>query len=153
MSADSGASCRASLVCFGASTQEICGRSSYSGEYSEPRRLMQLAREAEEAGWDGCFLWDHLHLGKSAPTADPWIALAAIAVATSRIRIGPLVTPIFRRHPCKLARETVTLDRLSGAASFSEPDWAQTSSVRSAPSAVHWMIAFGRKCWMKAWKF
>ena len=46
--------------------------------------------------------------------SDPWIALAAMAVATSRILLGPIVTPLYRRHPWKLARETVTLDHLSG---------------------------------------
>jgi alkanesulfonate monooxygenase SsuD/methylene tetrahydromethanopterin reductase-like flavin-dependent oxidoreductase (luciferase family) len=85
-----------------------------SGEYSDPRLLLRLAQLAEEAGWDGCFLWDHIHVDGAAPVADPWIALAAIAAGTSRIRIGPLVTPLFRRHPWKVARETVTLDRLSG---------------------------------------
>jgi alkanesulfonate monooxygenase SsuD/methylene tetrahydromethanopterin reductase-like flavin-dependent oxidoreductase (luciferase family) len=45
--------------------------------------------------------------------ADPWITLAAVAVATERLTIGPLVTPLPRRRPHQLARETVTLDRLS----------------------------------------
>jgi Luciferase-like monooxygenase len=42
--------------------------------------------------------------------ADPWVALAAVACATSSLRIGPLVTPLSRRRVHKLARETVTLD-------------------------------------------
>jgi len=46
--------------------------------------------------------------------ADPWIALAAMAAATERIRLGPLVTPLARRRPAKVARETATLDQLSG---------------------------------------
>jgi len=85
-----------------------------SGEYSQPRLLVELAREAENAGWDGCFVWDHLHVGDAEPVADAWIALAAMAAATARIRLGPLVTPLFRRHPWKVARESVTLDHLSG---------------------------------------
>jgi alkanesulfonate monooxygenase SsuD/methylene tetrahydromethanopterin reductase-like flavin-dependent oxidoreductase (luciferase family) len=84
------------------------------GEYSDPHILAQLACEAEDAGWDGCFIWDHIQVERSVPVADPWIALAAMALMTKRIRIGPLVTPLFRRHPWKLARETVTLDHLSG---------------------------------------
>ena len=84
------------------------------GEYSDPRILAQLAREAEDAGWDGCFIWDHIQVERSVPVADPWIALTAIATVTERIRIGPLVTPLFRRHPWKVARETTTLDHLSG---------------------------------------
>jgi alkanesulfonate monooxygenase SsuD/methylene tetrahydromethanopterin reductase-like flavin-dependent oxidoreductase (luciferase family) len=84
------------------------------GDYADPRMLAVLARDAEQAGWDGFFIWDHINVGWPAPVADPWIALAAIACATSRIRLGPLVTPLFRRNPWKLARETVTLDHLSG---------------------------------------
>ena len=83
------------------------------GDYGDPRTLAALAREAEEAGWDGFFIWDHINVSWPAPVADPWIALAAIACATSRIRIGPLVTPLFRRSPWKVARETATLDQLS----------------------------------------
>jgi alkanesulfonate monooxygenase SsuD/methylene tetrahydromethanopterin reductase-like flavin-dependent oxidoreductase (luciferase family) len=45
--------------------------------------------------------------------ADPWIALTAVALATERIRLGTLVTPLPRRRPTKLARETVTLDHVS----------------------------------------
>jgi alkanesulfonate monooxygenase SsuD/methylene tetrahydromethanopterin reductase-like flavin-dependent oxidoreductase (luciferase family) len=84
------------------------------GEFSDPRLLGELARDAEDAGWDGCFIWDHIQVGKSEPLADPWIALTTIALLTKRIRIGPIVTPLFRRHPWKLARETVSLDHLSG---------------------------------------
>jgi len=84
-------------------------------ELSDVRVLAELAAGAEAAGWDGFFVWDHLLY--SAPVrelADPWIALAAIALATERVRIGPMVTPIPRRRPHQLARETVTVDRLSG---------------------------------------
>src|SRR5215469_503204 len=83
------------------------------GLYANPITLATLAREAEDSGWDGFFIWDHIQVNWPDPVADPWIALAAIAVATERIRIGALVTPIARRHPWKLARETVTLDHLS----------------------------------------
>jgi alkanesulfonate monooxygenase SsuD/methylene tetrahydromethanopterin reductase-like flavin-dependent oxidoreductase (luciferase family) len=83
------------------------------GEYFDPRTLAALARDAEEAGWDGFFLWDHV-VAWPTPMVDPWIALSAIALATDRIRLGPLVTPLPRRRPTKLARETVSLDHLSG---------------------------------------
>jgi alkanesulfonate monooxygenase SsuD/methylene tetrahydromethanopterin reductase-like flavin-dependent oxidoreductase (luciferase family) len=75
--------------------------------------LAELARDAEDAGWDAFFIWDHIQVNWPDPVADPWIALAAMAVATRRILLGPLVTPLFRRNPWKLARETVTLDHLS----------------------------------------
>jgi alkanesulfonate monooxygenase SsuD/methylene tetrahydromethanopterin reductase-like flavin-dependent oxidoreductase (luciferase family) len=88
-----------------------------AGEFSDVRVLADLAREAEQSGWDGLFLWDHLALAlegdKPWELADPWIALAVIASSTKRIRIGTMITPLARRRPAKLARETVTLDRLS----------------------------------------
>src|SRR5216684_746662 len=83
------------------------------GPYANPRTLAELAREAEAAGWDGFFIWDHINVNWVEPVADPWIALAAMASVTSRIRLGALVTPLARRHPWKVARETVTLDHLS----------------------------------------
>jgi alkanesulfonate monooxygenase SsuD/methylene tetrahydromethanopterin reductase-like flavin-dependent oxidoreductase (luciferase family) len=83
------------------------------GPYSDSRLVADLAREAEEAGWDGCFLWDHIQVRGLDAAADPWITLTAIVLATRRIRIGTLVTPLYRRHPWKVARETVTLDHLS----------------------------------------
>jgi alkanesulfonate monooxygenase SsuD/methylene tetrahydromethanopterin reductase-like flavin-dependent oxidoreductase (luciferase family) len=78
----------------------------------DARVLAELAHEAEQAGWDGYFVWDHLQFGE--PTADPWVSLAAIALRTRQIRLGPLVTPVPRRHIAKLAREVITLDHLSG---------------------------------------
>ena len=83
------------------------------GDYSDPRLLAELAREAEAAGWDGFFLWDHIVWPWHDTVADPWVALAVMAMSTERLRLGPMVTPIPRRHPWKLARETVTLDHLS----------------------------------------
>lgn len=86
-----------------------------TGELSNPRLFGQLAAEAESNGWDGLFVWDHVLRPPTEPAAiaDPWICLAVAAAATSQIRIGPLVTPITRRRPIKLARETVSLDHLS----------------------------------------
>ena len=82
---------------------------------AEPAIVAQLSAEAEEAGWDGVFIWDHVHWREPvAAIADPWITLAAMASATTRIRLGPMVTPLARRRPVKVARETATLDRLSG---------------------------------------
>lgn len=84
-------------------------------ELADPTVVARLAAEAEEAGWHGIFVWDHLHW--RAPVrqvADPWITLAAIAAATERVRIGPMVSALARRRPAKVARETATLDLLSG---------------------------------------
>jgi alkanesulfonate monooxygenase SsuD/methylene tetrahydromethanopterin reductase-like flavin-dependent oxidoreductase (luciferase family) len=84
-------------------------------ELADPVVVARLASQAEEAGWDGVFVWDRLHwIEPFIDVADPWITLAAIATATERIRLGPMVTPLARRRPVKVARETATLDRLSG---------------------------------------
>jgi alkanesulfonate monooxygenase SsuD/methylene tetrahydromethanopterin reductase-like flavin-dependent oxidoreductase (luciferase family) len=83
------------------------------GNFSDINALVELAVEAETAGWDGFFLWDHILADEGVPFVDPWIAMTAIACATRRIRIGTMVTPIPRRRPWKLAREAVTLDHLS----------------------------------------
>jgi alkanesulfonate monooxygenase SsuD/methylene tetrahydromethanopterin reductase-like flavin-dependent oxidoreductase (luciferase family) len=83
-------------------------------ELVDPGALAELASRAEQRGWDGFFLWDHIKYRPPVrAVADPWIALAAIACATDRLRIGPLVTPLSRRRVQKVARETVTLDHLS----------------------------------------
>jgi alkanesulfonate monooxygenase SsuD/methylene tetrahydromethanopterin reductase-like flavin-dependent oxidoreductase (luciferase family) len=79
------------------------------------RKLADLAVLGEGAGWDGFFVFDHILYsgGLEVPVVDPWVALAAIAVETNRIRIGTLSTPIARRRPWKLARETISVDHLS----------------------------------------
>ena len=83
-------------------------------ELSDPRVLAELAAFAEERGWDAFFVWDHVvYRAPVRAVADPWIALAAIATATTKLRIGTLVTPLSRRRVHKVARETVTLDLLS----------------------------------------
>jgi alkanesulfonate monooxygenase SsuD/methylene tetrahydromethanopterin reductase-like flavin-dependent oxidoreductase (luciferase family) len=85
-------------------------------DYSDVRTVAGLAADAEAAGWDGFFVWDHLAFVKAwkLRIADPWMLLTGVALATERLRLGPMVTPLARRRPWKLARETVTLDRLSG---------------------------------------
>jgi hypothetical protein len=86
------------------------------GSYGDPRVVAELARESEDAGWDGFFIWDHVQFGADGglPMTDPWLALTAAAMMTSRIRIGPLITPVARRRPHVLARQASSLDRLSG---------------------------------------
>ena len=84
------------------------------GDCGDAATLAELARTAEDVGWDGFFVWDHIAWdGRIMPMVDPWVALTAIATSTNRIRIGAMVTPLPRRRPWKFARETVSLDYLS----------------------------------------
>jgi alkanesulfonate monooxygenase SsuD/methylene tetrahydromethanopterin reductase-like flavin-dependent oxidoreductase (luciferase family) len=79
----------------------------------DPGTVVELAAEAEAAGWDGVFYFDAIAVG-TMELYDPWVVLAAMAQRTERVRIGAILTPPSRRRPWKLARETMTLDRLSG---------------------------------------
>ncbi|MBA2313528.1 MAG: LLM class flavin-dependent oxidoreductase [Actinobacteria bacterium] len=83
--------------------------------FGTPRSLISLAQAAEASGWDGLFIWDHVVYRKRADQemVDPWVVLGAIAASTERIKLGTMITPLSRRRPWKLARETATLDHLS----------------------------------------
>lgn len=84
------------------------------GDFADPARLVGLACDAEAAGWDGVFLWDHvIRRAPWQPMVDPWVTLAAVAVATDRVIIGPMVTPLARRRVSVVARQTTTLDHLA----------------------------------------
>jgi alkanesulfonate monooxygenase SsuD/methylene tetrahydromethanopterin reductase-like flavin-dependent oxidoreductase (luciferase family) len=86
----------------------------FGDDYGDVRHLATMAHEAELAGWDGFFIWDHTVFSPNFyPIADPWVALTAIALSTNRIRLGALITPLARRRPWQVARETASLDRLS----------------------------------------
>jgi alkanesulfonate monooxygenase SsuD/methylene tetrahydromethanopterin reductase-like flavin-dependent oxidoreductase (luciferase family) len=78
------------------------------GDGIDAEAIADLGKAAEEAGWDGVFVWDAIF------GVDPWIALTALALRTERIRLGTLVTPVPRRRPWTLAVQTATLDRLAG---------------------------------------
>ncbi len=83
------------------------------GPYGDAQVLADLARAAEQAGWDGFFIWDQITTGNPQNVADVQVALTAIALATQRIRFGAMITPLARRRPFKYARESAALDRLS----------------------------------------
>src|SRR5690349_8198480 len=84
--------------------------------YSDPRAMAELAHEAEDAGWDGFFLWDHYFWKwpQHVPVADTWTLLTAMAARTELITLGPLITPLPRRRPWTIARQAATLDHFSG---------------------------------------
>ena len=88
------------------------------GDFADPRTVATVAVAAEQAGWDGLFVWDHVVHDKrqrrGQPFGDPWMLLTAAALATSQLRLGTMVTPVARRRPEQLARQVATLDVLSG---------------------------------------
>jgi len=112
------------------------------GVCGDARVLADLGCLAEEAGWDGVFVEDYIvHQSDGAvPTCDPWIALAAMAVGTNRVRLGTSVTPLNRRRPWKVAREAVALDQLSngrfilgvGSGDGGEAGFSRVNEVRDA---------------------
>jgi alkanesulfonate monooxygenase SsuD/methylene tetrahydromethanopterin reductase-like flavin-dependent oxidoreductase (luciferase family) len=86
------------------------------GACGDPAFVVELGVAAEQAGWDSVFLEDYICFqgDSQAPTCDPWVALAGIAVQTERVILGTMVTPLPRRRPWKLAREAAGVDQLSG---------------------------------------
>ena len=81
---------------------------------ANPDLLVELALDAEQSGWDGFFLWDHLKYGtRVRDILDPYICLTAVAAATSSMELGVMVTPLVRRRPAVVARQAVTLDHVS----------------------------------------
>jgi alkanesulfonate monooxygenase SsuD/methylene tetrahydromethanopterin reductase-like flavin-dependent oxidoreductase (luciferase family) len=83
-------------------------------DYADPRLAIRLARAAEEAGWEGFFVWDHLGFVWGTPSCDPWGVLSAIAVSTTRLKLGTAITPLARRRPHIVANALASLDLLSG---------------------------------------
>ena len=84
--------------------------------FTDVATLVTMARDAETAGWDGVFLWDHLQWERitDLDIHDPWVLLGALASQTSRVRLGTMVTPLSRRRPWVVAKHLTTLDHLSG---------------------------------------
>jgi hypothetical protein len=76
--------------------------------FGDARTAADFAYEAEQAGWDGFFIWEPVW------GVDAWISLTAAAMRTEKIRLGTMLSPISRMRPWKLASETATLDNLSG---------------------------------------
>ena len=98
---------------FGVDIPNIGGFGSQGNDFGDPHFVAELAHEAEEAGWDGFFIWDHMGADWPVALADPWVLLAAVALRTTSIKLGPMITALPRRRPWKLARETMTLEHLS----------------------------------------
>lgn len=111
-----------------------------TGTWGRPAELVDVAVEAERAGWDGYFTWDGVSLGDSASWA-PWTVLGAAAQATSRVRLGAVVFAPGRRLPWELVRDVLTVDHLSGGrlvlpVGLGVTDDAAVARVRGLPAAA-----------------
>ena len=80
--------------------------------FGSAQDYVAMARDAEEAGWDGVFAWDDISVERT-DVFDPWVVLGAMAAVTERVTLGSMVFSLPRRRPWKVARETITLDNLS----------------------------------------
>lgn len=84
------------------------------GPFADAAWLGGLAARAEDTGWDGVFVWDHLlYHNPGWPVVDPWVALTCAAIATSRVRLGVLMAALPRYRPWRLAKTVATLDQIS----------------------------------------
>src|SRR5215207_5064168 len=107
-------------------------------ELADPAVVARLCVEAEEAGWHGVFVWDNLRYREPVvEVADPWITLAALATATERIRLGPMVTPLARRRRSRSRAKRRRSTGSAAADSGSVSAWAATGSRASTRSPVH----------------
>ena len=113
----------------------------------EARTAAEFAQAAEEAGWDGFFVWEPVW------GVDAWVSLAAAAMVTQRIRLGTMITPVSRMRPWKLASETATLDRLSNGRvdplGGAGARWIAASRRLARPPTAR----SGPSCWMRAWSY
>jgi Luciferase-like monooxygenase len=89
---------------------------------------VRLARTAEEASWEGIFVWDLLAFAWGVPSGDPWVILAAVAASTTRLKVGTIVTPLARRRPVSWSTPWPRSTSLAAGAIFGA----------GAPANFHW---------------
>jgi hypothetical protein len=110
---------------------------------AEPSALVAIGETAEGNGWDGVFLWHHVVGTPDFPAlmADAWVVLGALAVRTARVTLGTTITALPRHQPQEVARQAVTVDRLSGGrmvlgVGLGEPPSEYTALGRTADRSV-----------------
>lgn len=83
--------------------------------FTDAATVVDMAVDAEEAGWEGVFVWDHMQWDPQLglDVHDPWVLLGAMAARTEAVRLGTLVTPLARRRPWVVAKHVTTLDHVS----------------------------------------
>jgi len=113
------------------------------GELADPRAIVRLARAAEESGWDGLSIWDGLGLAMGTVSADPFVALTAVAAATSRLRLITSVVALARRRPQLVVQAAASLDLVSEGrlvlglgAGEDEPDFTAFDDPYDRPTRI-----------------
>ena len=79
-------------------------------------QILERVRYAEQAGFDGAWVFDHfkpLYGDPGGPCMEAYTLMSALAASTERIRLGALVTGVTYRHPSILATEAATIDQVS----------------------------------------
>src|SRR5215831_7298299 len=112
---------------------------------------LEQAVAAEQAGWDGVFVWE------AGYGVDAWTLLAAMAARTSRVRLGTMLTPLPWRRPWKVASQVATLDQLSGgrvilavgvgATDTNLPDTGEETGLRARAEMLDEGIDLVRSLW------
>lgn len=99
--------------------------------FTDSATLVDMAVDAEAAGWDGVFLWDHMQWDPQLglDVHDPWVLLGAMSAHTERLRLGTLVTPLARRRPWMVAKHLTTLDHLSNGRAVLEAGLGEPSDA------------------------
>lgn len=125
-----------------------CGAVIPGGTAADQRDLGILA---EQAGWDGVFVWE------AAYGPDAWTMLAAIAARTERVRLGTMLTPLPWRRPWKVASQVAALDQLSGgrailavgvgAVGTDLPDTGEVTDLRGRAELLDEGIDLVRTLW------
>jgi hypothetical protein len=126
-------------------------RSGFVLPWGTATEQLELARLAEQAGWDGIFVWE------AAYGIDPWSLLAAMAARTTRIKLGTMLTPLPWRRPWKVASQVATLDQLSGgrailavgvgATSTGLPSTGEVTGIRDRAELLDEGIDLIRELW------
>ena len=121
---------------------------------SDPLAVARLAARAEEAGWHGFFVWDHVNWRPPiSSVADPWVTLAAIATATEALTSGPMVTPLGRRRPSRWpGRPRHSIGSAGAGWCWGPASGMTASATSSARLAMNSTVGFAARCSTRRWR-
>ena len=112
----------------------------------DARTAAEYAREVEQAGWDGFFVWEAVY------GSDPWVSLSAAAMVTERIRLGTMLTPLPALQPWQIAAISAALDRLSNGRLILSVGLGGAGYRLGGVGAGDGSPDPGLSCWMRVWR-